>query len=175
MLGSLGAHNAEQLTHSEWPHKFLLVSFVCGKAFNCLKMHFYFFFYSLSARGNILVEHSLHDGGFPCVQDLWYCCIQVDYPNLFVIDEVFLDWVIKFEALADSKNKKRESELLLITQSTHHFFSHGPYVCVTLRVDVVYARGFLCMAADAHLRHLLNRLICLNDEKALPCRLLSPP
>lgn len=67
-------------------------------------------------------EYSLHDGGFPCVQGLWYCCIRIDYPNLFVIGEVFLDLVIRFEALADSKNKKRESELLLITQSTHHFF-----------------------------------------------------
>lgn len=114
VLGSLGAHNAEQLTRSEWPHKFLLVSFVCGKAFNCLKMHF---FYTLSERGNFLVEHrvsaamtySLHDGGFPCVQGLWYCCIRIDYPNLFVRGEVFLDLVIRFEALADSKNKKRES------------------------------------------------------------------
>lgn len=66
VLGSLGAHNAEQLTRSEWPHKFLLVSFVCGKAFNCLKMHF---FYTLSERGNFLVEHSL--GGHD-VQSPWW-------------------------------------------------------------------------------------------------------
>lgn len=146
VLGSLGAHNAEQLTRSEWPHKFLLVSFVCGKAFNCLKMHF---FYTLSERGNFLVEHrvsaamtySLHDGGFPCVQGLWYCCIRIDYPNLFVRGEVFLDLVIRFEGLADSKNKKRESELLLITQSTHHFF-HTDHMSVWL------CGWMLCMQED---------------------------
>lgn len=71
-------------------------------------------------RVSAAMTYSLHDGGFPCVQGLWYCCIRIDYPNLFVRGEVFL--VIRFEALADSKNKKRESELLLITQSTHHFF-----------------------------------------------------
>lgn len=73
-------------------------------------------------RVSAAMTYSLHDGGFPCVQGLWYCCIRIDYPNLFVRGEVFLDLVIRFEGLADSKNKKRESELLLITQSTHHFF-----------------------------------------------------